>query len=311
MIKKIKKNLSEIKELKTRYLLLLLTKGPWGKLLSDRCFLKIKFYAVIGRKLNLNNPKSYNEKLQWLKLYDRKKIYTTMVDKFEAKKLVASIIGEEYIVPTLGVYDSFNQIDFDKLPNKFLLKCTHDSGGVVVCDDKASFDFKDAEKIISDSLNRNFYYEGREWPYKNVKPRIIAEKYIDEDDVNGLKDYKFFCFDGVAKAMFISSDRISSKKTKFDFFDMDFNHLPFNNGHPNSKENIIKPNGFEKMKSLSEKLSIGIPQVRIDFYDVKGHIYFSEITFFSRSGLVRYDPKKWDYIFGSWINIKNKRSVDN
>ena len=165
----------------------------------------------MGKKLNLKNPQTFNEKLQWLKLYDRKPIYTTMVDKYEVKQFVANIIGEEYIIPTLGVWNSFDDIDFDSLPDRFVLKTTHDSGGVVICSDKRKLDLDTARKKLTKSLKNNFYYQGREWPYKNVKPRIIAEKYVIDDITGELRDYKFFCFDGDPKFMFIATERQDSR----------------------------------------------------------------------------------------------------
>lgn len=263
------------------------------------------------KKMNLENPTTYNEKLQWLKLYDRRPEYTTMVDKYAVKEYVANIIGEEYIIPTLGVWDKFDDIDFDLLPDQFVLKCTHDSGTVVICRDKSTFDIKAAKKKINGRLYYNYFYEHREWPYKNVKPRIIAEKYMEDNETQELRDYKFFCFDGKAKAMFIASDRFTpGVETKFDFFDMDYNHLDFTNGHPNADVYPEKPDCFEKMKELSEMVSANIPHCRVDFYVVNSKIYFGEITFFHWSGLMPFNPSKWDEIFGSWINLPSIQNGD-
>lgn len=276
---------------------------------SDRRFLESLFPVSVGYKLNLDNPHSYNEKLQWLKLNDRRPEYTQMVDKVEAKKYVSSIIGDEYIIPTLAVYDSVEDIDFESLPQQFVLKCTHDSGGIIVCKDKSHFIKEEAISKLKKGLKRNYYYQNREWPYKNVKPRIIVEQYMEDED-GELKDFKFFCFNGEPKYMFIASDRFnSSEETKFDFFDMDFNHLPFLNGHPNTTKPIVKPMGFEIMKSLAAKLSKGIPQIRIDFYDIKGTVYFGEMTFFHWSGLVPFVPIEWDYVFGESIKLPKGRVI--
>ncbi len=272
--------------------------------MADKSFLEMQFALRMGEHLDLKNPQTFNQKLQWLKLYDRKHIYTTMVDKYEVKKYVADIIGAEHIIPTLGVWDKFEDIDFDTLPKQFVLKCTHDSGGLVICTDKKALDIEKAKKKITKSLKTNYYLSGREWPYKNVKPRIIAEKYMVDESGYELKDYKFFCFNGVAKAMFIASDRqTTGEETKFDFFDMDFNHLPFLNGHPNSNCAIKKPQSFEEMKILAEKLSKGIPHIRVDFYDINGKIYFGELTFSHWSGFVPFEPKEWDEKFGNWIEL--------
>lgn len=275
--------------------------------MDDETCIKFWYKYYFHRDLNLENPQTFNEKLQWLKLNDRNPAYTSMVDKYEAKKYVANVIGDEYIIPTLGVWDKFDDIDFDSLPEQFVLKCTHDSGGLVICSDKSKFDKAAARRKINHSMRRNYYWVGREWPYKNVKPRIIAEKYMVDESGYELKDYKLFCFDGFAKAMFIASDRQKEgEETKFDFFDMNFVHLPFTNGHPNSKNVIKRPESFEKMKALAEKLSVGIPHVRVDFYDINGQVYFGELTFAHWSGYVPFDPESWDKQFGEWIKLPEK-----
>lgn len=277
-----------------------------GHQMSDKTYLQCKWWVNNGKKLDLENPVTFNEKLQWLKLYNRNPMYTSMVDKHEAKKYVADIIGEEHIIPTLGVYDSVEDIDFDSLPNQFVLKCTHDSGGIVICQDKTQLNKKEAIKKLRKGLKSNFYWTNREWPYKNVIPRIIAEKYMTDGD-GELRDYKFFCFDGVPRVMFIASDRFNKEEeTKFDFFDMEFNHLPFRNGHPNATKPIERPAGFDEMKMLASKLSKGIPQVRVDFYDINGQIYFGEMTFFHWSGFVKFDPVEWDYKMGEMIELPRR-----
>ena len=272
--------------------------------MSDERYLKMAYYCCLHKKLNLDNPTTFNEKLQWLKLHDRKPIYTQMVDKYEAKKIAASIIGEEYIIPTLGVWNKFDDINFDTLPDQFVLKCTHDSGGLVICKNKNKLNIEDARKKINKSLKRNYYWGGREWPYKNVKPRIIAEKYMEDSGTHDLRDYKFFAFDGVAEALFIATDRqTAGEETKFDFFDMNYKHLPFKNGHPNSDVKPAKPEKFEEMKMLAEKLSKDIPHLRVDFYEVNGKTYFGELTFSHWSGLVPFEPESWDKTFGDWIKL--------
>lgn len=275
-----------------------------GRCIPDKMYLDIRFRKVFGRSVNWKNPVTYSEKLQWLKVYDRKPIYTEMVDKYEVKKLVGQKIGEEHIIPTIGVWDRVEDIDFDSLPDQFVLKCTHDSGGLVICPEKSKLDIDSAKKKLKQCLKQNFFWSGREWPYKNVKPRIIAEKYMVDESGYELKDYKFFCFDGEPKALFIASDRqVDGEETKFDFFDMDFNRLPFKNGHPNSERVVNCPSSFEKMKELAAILSRGIPQLRVDFYDINGQIYFGELTFFHHSGLETFEPEEWDYKFGEWISL--------
>lgn len=280
-----------------------------GSKKKESIYLKILYKYKMRKKLNLINPTTYNEKLQWLKLNDRNPYYSKLVDKFEVKKIVAELIGEEYIVPNLGVWCKFDAIDFNLLPDQFVLKTTHDSGGVVICRNKENFDIKEAKTKLQHHLKRNYYLNLREWPYKNVTPRIIAEDYLINVKNQDLKDYKFFCFDGVAKAMFIASERSNPlEETKFDFYDMEFNHLDFTNGHPNAEISQDKPQNFEVMKKLAEKLSESLPHARIDFFEVNGKVYFGEITFFHWSGLVPFKPEKWDAIFGEWLKLPKKRN---
>ncbi len=277
------------------------------KWMPDKPYLKLMYWATTGKRLDLKNPKTFNEKLQWLKLYNRNPKYTTAVDKSMVKQYVSEIIGNQYIIPTLGVWDKFDEIDFDKLPSQFVLKCTHDSGGVIICKDKSEFDIECSKEKINHFLKRKFFYFGREWPYKDVKPRIIAEKYMEDAKTNELRDYKFFCFDGEVKALFVASDRqTKGAETKFDFFDENYKHLDVKNGHPNASVLPEKPQNFEKMKELAAKLSVGIPHVRVDLYEVNGKIYFGEMTFSHWSGFVPFDPEEWDYKFGDWIKLPKK-----
>lgn len=281
-----------------------------ARFIDDEHFVKWKYYLNFRKKLDLKNPQTFNEKLQWLKLYDHHEEYTQMVDKYEAKKYVANLIGEEYIIPTLGVYDSFDEIDFDKLPNQFVLKCTHNSGGIIICKDKQTLDVKKARKQMTKWLKKNPFWSNREYPYKNVKPRIIAEQYMEDEDGCELKDYKFFCFSGDVKYVFVATDRGKvDEETKFDFFDMNWNHLPFTNGHPNNPNPINKPENFEKMKTLSHLLSKNIPHVRVDLYNIRGRIYFGELTFFHWSGMTPFVPEEWDYMFGECIRLDLCKNV--
>lgn len=284
--------------------------SPMAVVLPDKVHIEARYALKMGRKLDLKNPQTFNEKLQWLKLYDRRPEYTTMVDKYEVKKYVAERIGEAYIIPTLGVWNSFDEIDFDALPNQFVLKCTHDSGGLVICKDKNTFDKAAAKKKIEKSLKRNYFLIHREWPYKNVKRRVIAEQYMEDAKTAELRDYKFFCFNGDAKALFIATERQKpGEEVKFDFFDMDFHHLDLRQGHPNAAACPEKPEAFDEMKQLAEKLSKGIPQVRVDFYEVNGKVYFGELTFSHFAGLVPFEPEQWDYTLGSWITLPEKHAM--
>lgn len=277
--------------------------------LPDEIYLKWKFRLMMGYKLNLKEPKSYSEKLQWLKLYDRRPEYTVMVDKVKAKEYVASILGDQYVIPTLGVWDDPDKINFDSLPNRFVLKVNHNSGtGMYICKDKDSMDVEKVKKGLRKGLKEDYFKFNREWPYKNVPRRILAEQFVEPSSgMNDLPDYKFFCFNGEVKALFIATDRSKGDhETRFDFFDANFNHLPFTNGHPNAAITPSKPKMFEEMKALAAKLSEGIPQVRIDFYEVGDRVLFGEMTFYHWSGLMPYEPKEWDYKFGDLLLLPPK-----
>ncbi len=283
--------------------------------LSDKTYIKILYFGRMGKFLHLKNPKTYCEKLQWLKLYNRKDIYTTMVDKYAVKSYVSDKIGEEYVAKVFGVWDRFDAIDFDALPNQFVLKCNHDCGGMLICKDKSKLtqDEIDASRLkIEKSLKTNYYIHSREWPYKNVKPCIFAEEYLEDEETHELRDYKFFAFDGQVKALFIATERQNkNEETKFDFFDADGKHLPFINGHPNAAIPPALPKNFEEMKKLAAELSKGIPQVRIDFYEVNGKTYFGEFTFFHWGGMKLFEPPEWDEIFGSWITLPGKKYTED
>lgn len=280
--------------------------------LSDKTFLKLKYKSKFEKKLNLENPQTFNEKLQWLKLYDRKDIYTTMVDKYEAKKYVASIIGEEYIIPTLGIYDTFNEIDFNELPNQFVIKCTHDSGGLVICKNKEELDIKKAKNKIEQSLKRNYYYCGREWPYKNVKPRIIIEKYMASEEQKELIDYKFFCFNGIPKFLYVSEGLSNHESAKISFLDMNYNRTEFYRKDYKPFDSLPKkPINFEKMKSFASKLSMEIPFVRVDFYEINGKLYFGELTFYPCSGFIPFEPEEWDEKIGDMLELSKKSEEKN
>lgn len=271
--------------------------------MPDMEYLRKMYKACMGTELDLENPITFNEKLQWLKLHDRKPIYTTMVDKYAAKEYVASIIGEEYIIPTLGVWDSFDDINITKLPDQFVLKCTHDSGGLVICRDKSCFNIAEARKTINKSLNKNFYYYGREWPYKDVKPRIIAEKYMEDPITKELRDYKFFCFGGIAKCYKVDFDRFIGHRANYFTVEGDLMKLGEEICPPDFEKDIPKPANLIKMKELAEKLTAGYPFLRADFYDVDGQVYFGELTFFPASGLGKFIYDGNDEMLGSWLTL--------
>ena len=278
---------------------------------NDELYLKIIFRCFMGKRLDLNNPKTFSEKLQWLKLYNRKPEYTMMVDKYAVKEYVAEKIGEQYIIPTLGVWDRVEDIDWNSLPKQFVLKTTHAGGGngVVICKDKSTFDIDKAKAKLGKSMNSNPYYTLREWPYKNVKPRIIAEQYLVDESGIELKDYKFFCFNGEVRLFKVDFNRQNEHRANY--YDTDWNLLPFGEVScpPNTSKVLQRPDNFESMLILASKLSQNIPFVRVDFYNVRGKVYFGEITFFPASGMAPFNSKDCDYMLGSWIELPNKQNI--
>lgn len=273
---------------------------------DDEYYLKFIYWLNHGKKLNLDKPRTFNEKLQWLKLNDRNPNYTIMVDKYKVKEYVANIIGSEYIIPTLGIWEQFDDIDFELLPNQFVLKCTHDSGGVVICKNKNKLDINEARKIIEKSLNTNYYLYGREWPYKNVKPRIIAEVFMSNENktFNELSDYKVHCFNGQPKIILVCTERHAKSGLKEDFYNIEWRHLDMARPkHLNSTKRQEKPKNYKKMLEISKILANNIPFSRIDFYEVEGKLYFGEITLYPASGLAGFIPKEWDTILGDWIEL--------
>ena len=279
----------------------------YGRLLPDdvnhdKKYLEILYKHKIGKKLNLNPPVTFNEKMQWLKLYNRKPEYTRMVDKYEAKKYVASIIGDQYIIPTLGVWDHFDDIEFESLPNKFVLKCTHDSGGLVICKDKSKLDKKKAKRKIEHCLGRNYFYNTREWPYKNVKPRIIAEQYMEDESGFELKDYKVQNFNGQPKMIQVDYGRFENHKRNL--YTTDWEYIRGAILYPTDESHVIdKPKCLHTLLSLASKLSEGFPYVRSDFYIIADKIYFGELTFQHGSGFEKMTPEKLNITMGEWINL--------
>ncbi|MFQ6879528.1 MAG: ATP-grasp fold amidoligase family protein [Oscillospiraceae bacterium] len=275
------------------------------KILPDPIYLKIYYFFRLKKLLNIKTPKSFNEKLQWLKLNDRNPLYTVMVDKVKAKKYVADIIGEEYIIPTLGVWDSPDKIDLNQLPEQFVLKCNHGSGDVFVCKNKAEFNFEHVKKKLRKLLKEDYYLIGREWPYKNVSRKIIAEKYMEDKNTAELCDYKFFCFNEVPKYCQVICNR--STNETIDFFDMEWNHQEFTGlslpNKPFSNNPISIPIQFEKMKEFASILAKDIPFVRIDFYEVNGDLYFGEITLYPAGGFGVFTPDEWNLKLGEYINL--------
>lgn len=288
-----------------RIIVMLMTKGLFRGM-KDEKYLELLYWLVTDNKLNLENPKSYNEKIQWLKLYDRKPLYTKLVDKYEVRKYIAEEIGEEHLIPLLGVWDNFDDIDFDLLPNQFVLKCTHDSGGLVICKDKSKFNKKSARKKIKASLKRNYYFPAREWPYKNVNPRIIAEKYMSEPSSEGLTDYKFFCFNGNPEFLYVSRGLENHSTASISFLSMDGKFMPFKRKDYKNFDTLPKmPVNFEYMIMLVKKLArqINSPFIRVDLYEISGKVYFSELTFSTCGGMIPFDPPEYDIKIGKMLDL--------
>ena len=281
----------------------LASRGFFNKL-PDRAFLTMQFQYTMGRKLDLKNPKSFNEKLQWIKLYDRKDIYTTMVDKYAAKMYVAEKIGKEYVIPTLGVWDSFDEIDFESLPNQFVLKCTHDSGGLVIVRDKAKLDKESARVKIEKSLRRDYYLTTREWPYKNVPRKILAEVYMENENREPLRDYKFYCFNGKPNFLYISEGLENHATASISFLTLDWQFAPYERSDYKSFSKLPKkPECLEEMIHLAEKLSKGIDFLRVDFYQINSRVYFSELTFFPCGGMIPFRDIRHDYEIGKMLKL--------
>ena len=271
--------------------------------MKDDNYLRLSFLCSMGYKLDLSNPVTFNEKLQWLKLYDRKEIYTSMVDKFEAKNFIGTLVGKQYVIPTLGIYNNFDEINFDNLPNQFVIKCTHDSGGLVVVKDKSHFNKKNAKKVINKSLKVNYFYPGREWPYKNIKPRIIVEKYMEDEKTHELRDYKFFCFNGKVKIFKIDYDRMIDHHANY--YDKSGNliHCGEILCPPDYNRNIDLPVNLKKMIKFAEILSANIPFLRVDFYEIDSKIYVGELTFYPASGFGKFTDSSFDYELGNFLDL--------
>lgn len=275
--------------------------------LDDKSYLKKLFMLSMHRELDLSNPVTFNEKLQWLKLYDRRPEYTMMVDKYLVRDYIANKLGEEYLIPLLGVWDDPDDIDFDSLPDRFVLKCNHNSGlGMCICKDKSTLNIKKVKADLRKGIKQDYYLTGREWPYKNVPRKIIAEKYMEDNSFHELRDYKFFCFNGEPKFTLVCTDRFSVSGLKEDFYDLEWNHMAMSRlNHGNASVEIQKPKNYELMCDFARQLAKDIPFVRCDFYEINGRLYFGELTFFPASGFEGFEPENWDKKLGDWITLPN------
>lgn len=278
--------------------------------LPDKAFISMAYRARMGKKLNWNRLLTFNEKLQWIKLYDRKPIYTTFVDKYAVREYAAKIIGDEYIIPLYGVWERAEDINFDVLPNCFVIKCTHDGGSVLICHDKASFDKDYCRKFLRKALKKNFFWHAREWPYKNVKPRIIAEKLLVNEDGSPIVDYKLQCFGGIFDNTLVCVDRFSETGVQYHYLDREWKLLPYSI-HAGKQESLdkLKPDNYDEMIDLAVKLSSGIPELRVDFYEVNKHIFLGELTFFSSGGFDSTITEEADYLLGSKLVLPDSKSV--
>ena len=277
------------------------------KQMPDRVYLKMLYYVRLGQKLDLNNPKTFNEKLNWLKLNDRNPLYTELADKYEVRKFVSDVIGEKYLIPLIGVWNSVEEIDLQQLPNQFVLKCTHDSASVVICKDKTDFDYEDAKKKLSEAMHINYFYYSREWPYKDIKPRIIAEKYITDESGTELKDYKIYCFNGHPQLIQVDFGRFV--KHERNLYTTNWQYIDQVIEYPsNHNVQIKKPENLQEMLSLSQVLAtkIGCPSIRTDFYSCGNKIYFGEITFYQEAGFARFSSAEYELNLGSMIRLPIK-----
>lgn len=274
-----------------------------SRALPDRVYISMKFRKNVGTWPNLRNPKTFNEKLQWLKLHDTDPVFTDMVDKYAVKKIITDKIGGQYVIPAYGVWDSFDEIDFDQLPDRFVLKTTHDCGGVVICD-KENLDRAAVKSFLERHQKMNYFYEAREKPYKNARPKILAEAFAGEPG-STLVVYKVLCFHGEPRIIQVIQDDKTKKET-IDYFDAQWNLMPFRQNYPNSPEHMPRPQKLEQMLALSKALSQDRPFIRVDWYEVAGELKFSEYTFYSDAGWAAFHPACWDEKLGSWIHLQNE-----
>lgn len=280
---------------------------------DDETYLKWKYFANLHKWPNLENPQTYNEKMQWLKIHYHNPLTTRLVDKYEVKSYVEEKLGPGHTFPLLGVWDSPDDIDFDKLPNQFVLKCNHNSSGLVICkdktngiivkgksDDKTNMSYEQVRSYLTDSLNKEFFHVYREWPYKDVKRKIIAEKYMQQSDGSELNDYKFLCFDGEPRYVWTGTNYTP---THFDIYSTDWKNQHVAWGYDMYPGDLKKPERFDEMLDIARKLSAGFPHVRIDLYNIDGTIYLGEFTFFTWAGFCKLEPEEWDLKLGELIKL--------
>jgi|SRR5690625_764181 len=302
MLYKIKKQLKKSKLIRTSYSNLINIYNKY--VLTDIRFTQKSFVRNVGRQVNLESPKDFRDKLQWLKLYWYDPQAVKCADKYQVREIIKKEVGHKYLNELYAIYDSYTEIDIDKLPNSFVLKATHSSGYNFVCKDKRLVDWIEKKKELRKWFKINYFWNTREWVYKDIKPRIICEKYLSEDNKSmSLTDFKFYCFNGEPKYCQVIKDRETDGT--IDFFDEEWNHMEFTGLQrmPNSTEEIPKPDKLQEMLEISRKLSKTFPFVRVDFYYVKGKVYFGELTFFPRSGFGTFDPPEWNEKIGDLLEL--------
>ncbi|MBD7909419.1 ATP-grasp fold amidoligase family protein [Sporosarcina gallistercoris] len=276
------------------------------KFIPDTLFLRLQYKYHLGESLNLVNPKTFNEKIQWLKLYDRNEEYINLVDKYSVRKYISKTIGENYLIPLLGIYESVDEINWDDLPNKFVLKCTHGSSSNIICKNKSELNIKESKKLLQNWMKKNWFWYGREWPYKMVKPRIICEKYMVDESKNELKDYKFFCFNGEPKIIQVDYNRYSGHKRNL--YDINWSYIDASIGVPSDSNVMIKrPEKLDEMLKLAKILAKNYPHVRVDFYFSNNEIFFGEMTLYHGSGFEIFKPESLGGKMGGWINLNRKK----
>ena len=273
-----------------------------SKYFSDETYIRLKYKLMFGKEINLNNPRTFNEKLNWLKLNYRNPMMTVMADKYWAKQWVAKKIGQQYVVPCYGHWETVEKIEFDKLPERCFLKSNQDSGGGMLIDKSKGIDMNAVRERFSSKAiqKKNWYWSSREWGYKHIEPCILAEEYLDEGTGHELHDYKFWCFNGQPIYMYVTN---KGKVVKENFYDMDFNPVNINHGFERTVPEYQKPGNFEKMKELATAMSEGIPFVRIDFFNVNEHLYFGECTFYDWAGFKPFEEEEWDGKLGELLDL--------
>lgn len=273
-------------------------------IIPDKLYLKLQYRHHFKKNLDLKNPITYNEKIQWLKLYDRRPEYITYVDKYEVRKFIKDSIGDDYLIPLIGVYDSVKEIDWNQLPDSFVLKCTHGSSCNIICRNKSELNIEQSKIKLENWMKKNWYWYGREWPYKDVIPRIICEEFLIQDDGEELRDYRFFCFKGEPRFITVDFSITDKKKTRRNLYDLSWNRMDAEISYPNENSYIVKkPERLEEMIRLSKIISTNIPHARIDFYYIRNKIYFGEITLYHQSGFGKIKPAEFDRIMGDWIEL--------